>query len=126
MAEFDENDMLETMWRLQTEFMEELKENDKMPEWPVDLTSKFGQRLVKETIFNMIEEIMEASYTLKNRMHRVTDARAIDMEHFQEEVGDAFAYFMEVCILAGITPVQLFREYKRKNAAVRQRLKDGY
>ncbi len=126
MSELDPNDMLEQVWKLQTDFMEELKSNDKMPEWPVDLTSKPGQRLVKETIFNMMEELMEASYTLKNRMHRLTDARLVDMDHFREEIGDAFAYFLEVCILSGLTPTELFNQFKKKNAVVFNRLKNGY
>ena len=126
MAELDKDDMLERAWKLQTDFMEELKSNDRMPEWPVDLTSKPGQRLIKETIFNLCEELFEASYTLKNKMHRLTDARLVDMDHYREEIGDAFAYLMEVCILSGITPSDLFHEYLRKNKIVMERIQKGY
>lgn len=119
-------DRLEEMFERQTAFMELLRENDKMPEYPVDMTSKPGQRLIKETLFNCMEEAFEASYTLKNRMHRLTDARLIDLDHYKEELGDALAYFIEVIILSGITPEELFQEYKRKNQIVIDRLKKGY
>ncbi|MHB8407797.1 MAG: dUTP diphosphatase [Acidiferrobacterales bacterium] len=119
-------DQLDEAFQRQTEFMQLLRDADKMPEWPVDLTSKPGQRLLKEVMLNLIEELMEASFTLKNRTHRITDARQIDIDHFREELGDTFAYFMEICILAGFGPEELFKEYCRKNQIVRQRLENGY
>lgn len=121
-----EKDRLEQMFELQSEFMELLKEHDRMPEWPVDLTSKSGQRLLKEVIYNTIEELMEASMTLRNKIHRLTDVRILDREHYVEELGDSFAYFLEICILSGITPEEIFQEYKKKNGTVKGRLIKGY
>lgn len=120
------SDRLEEIFTKQTEFMELLRQNDRMPEWPIDLTTKPGQRLIKETVWNLVEELAEASFTLKNRMHRLTDARLIDEEHYREELGDAFAFFVEICILSGISPEDLHREYVRKNAVVKERLERGY
>ncbi len=119
-------DMLEKAFVLQREFMDMLVEHDKFPEYPVDLTTKPGQRFVKECVFNMIEEIMEASFTLKNRAHKLSDDNVVDIAHFREEVGDAFAYFIEICHLCGISATDLYTEYSRKNAIVRKRLADGY
>jgi hypothetical protein len=119
-------DKLHDIFERQTRFMEILRDNDKLPEWPVDLTTKPGQRLLKEAIFCMIEEITEASYTLKNRMHRLTDDRALDIDHYKEELGDALAYFIEVCILSGISPDEMYNEYKRKNQIVVERIEKGY
>ena len=118
--------MLFDMFERQSKFMELLKDNDKMPEWPIDITSKPGQRLIRETLLNMIEELMEASFCLRNKMHRVTDVRVIDVEHYKEELGDALAFFMEICILSGISPQDMYDEYCKKNAIVVKRLKDGY
>lgn len=120
------SDRLDDMFQRQTTFMELLRDHDLLPEWPVDLTSKPGQRLAKEIVFNICEELFEASYTLKNRMHRLTDARLVDMDHYREELGDAFAYFLEVCIISGVTPHDLYDEYCRKNAIVKERLEKGY
>lgn len=106
--------------------MQLLKDADKMPEWPIDITSKFGQRQIKEIVWNMVEEMAEASFILKNRSHRFTDHTDVDFEHFKEELGDALAYFMEICIMAGISADEMYEEYCRKNALVKKRARDGY
>lgn len=119
-------DKFDKIFAKQREFIDMLVEHDKFPEYPVDLTTKPGQRLVKEVAFNMIEELMEASFTLKNRQHKLSEDTELDMEHFVEELGDAFAYFVEILIVCGITAEQLYDEYSRKNAIVKQRLLSGY
>jgi NTP pyrophosphatase (non-canonical NTP hydrolase) len=120
------SDMLKKAFTLQREFMDMLVEHDKFPEYPVDLTSKQGQRFVKECAFNLIEELMEASFTLKNRQHKLSDDNEVDLKHFREELGDAFAYFIEICHLCDISAEDLYDEYSRKNHIVRQRLLSGY
>lgn len=120
------SDTLERAFVLQREFMDMLVEHDKFPEYPVDLTTKQGQRFIKECIFNLCEELFEASFTLKNRMHKLSDDSELDFEHYREEIGDAFAFFMEVCLLSGITAQGLFQEFRRKNEIVRRRLQEGY
>lgn len=119
-------DKLHDMFEKQTLFMEELRNHDRLPEWPVDMATKPAQRLLKETIFNAIEELCEASFTLKNRMHKLSDDRSVDIDHFKEEIGDALAYLMEVCILSGFSADELYKEYIRKNQVVHDRLKNGY
>lgn len=119
-------DKLDKAFALQREFMDMLVEHDKFPEYPVDLTSKPGQRFVKECAFNLIEELMEASFTLKNRQHKLSEDNEVDYAHFREELGDAFAYFIEICHLCGISSDDLYEEYARKNQIVRDRLKNGY
>lgn len=126
----DENktvpDMLEDIFERQRLLMEDLIVADKLPEYPVDITSKYGQRQIKELVFAMIEEMTEGTYILKNRPHRFTDHSDVDFAHFREELGDALAYFVEICIFAGIDFKELYAEYCRKNAIVRDRIKKGY
>jgi len=119
-------DRLDQIFERQKALMGKLIENDKLPEYPVDITSKFGQRQVKELVFAMIEELTEGTYILKNRPHRFTDHQDVDFAHFREELGDALAYFIEICIFAGISPNELFEEYCRKNAVVQKRITEGY
>jgi NTP pyrophosphatase (non-canonical NTP hydrolase) len=119
-------DMLQTIFAKQIELMELLKRGDKLPEWPVDITSKYGQRQIKELTFAMIEEMTEGTYILKNRPHRFTDHNDVDFEHFKEELGDALAYFIEICVFSGISVEELFEEYCRKNEIVKRRVQDGY
>lgn len=119
-------DMLGDAFRLQREFMDILCDNDVLPEFPVDLRTKFGQRLIREFIWNTTEELAEASFTLKNKMHKLSDDREVDLDHYREELGDAFAFFLEICILSGIDAEQLYEQYKNKSAIVRQRVQEGY
>jgi NTP pyrophosphatase (non-canonical NTP hydrolase) len=119
-------DKLEQIFDRQRQLMDELIRGDKLPEYPVDITSKYGQRQIKELTWAMVEEMAEASYILKNRSHRFTDHTDVDFAHFKEELGDALAYFIEICIFAGISPQELFDEYCVKNAVVKKRIKDGY
>jgi len=120
-------DKLDKIFLKQKEFMDMLVEHDKFPEYPLDLSTKPGQRFFKETAFNLLEELMEASFTLKNRMHKLSDDTEVDWAHFREELcADTLAYFIELCILAGITPTQLYDEYDTKNQIVKKRLADGY
>lgn len=120
------SDKLDKIFLKQNEFMSMLREHDKLPEYPLDLSTKPSQRLIKETVWNLVEELAEASYTLKNRAHRLTDERNFDFEHFKEELGDTFAYFIEICILCGISSEELYNEYSRKNLIVKERIQKGY
>ena len=119
-------DMFGDIFERQRALMEQLKNNDILPEWPIDLTTKRGQRLIKEFVFDTIEELCEASFTLKNKAHRITDDRKVDLDHYKEELGDALAYFVEICILSGFSAKEVYEEYNRKNAIVQERLKTGY
>ncbi len=119
-------DKLDKAFIKQKEFMDMLVEHDKLPEYPLDLTTKPGQRLIKELIWAMVEEMAEASFILKNRTHRFTDHQDVDFAHFKEELADALSYFVEICIYAGIDFNELYEEYCRKNYTVKKRVKDGY
>lgn len=118
-------DKLEKAFVLQREFMDMLVEHDSLPEYPVDLTTKPGQRLIKEYVSNVIFELAEAAQTLRNRMHVIKDVPELDFAHYLEEIGDAFAFLMEVCILSNISAEDLYEEFRRKNQVVRQRLLDS-
>lgn len=119
-------DKLEEIFKDQEEFMELLEEDDRLPPWPIDLTTKQGQRMIKEIAGELHGEIWEATYTLKNKMHRVTDDRSFDRDHYKEEIGDALAYLIEMCIMSGITSDELYEQYKKKNKIVRERFRNGY
>jgi len=119
-------DKLEEMFKRQLEFMEMLESADKLPPWPVDLTTKSGQRMIKELAHELHSELWEATYTLKNKTHRLTNDTEFNRDHYVEELGDVLAYFMEVCIMSDISYDELYKEYCRKNEVVKKRFKDGY
>ena len=120
------SDRLTQMFMLQREFMDMLVEADKLPEYPVDLRSKNGQRLIRETATNIVDELFEAVATLKNKVHRVTDDRNFDEPHYREELIDTWSYFMELLLQSGMDDGDLFEEYKKKNAEVKRKFLAGY
>lgn len=117
---------LEKLFELQEEFMELLEQEDRLPPWPVDLTTKQGQRMIKEIAHCAHEELWEATHTLKNKMHRLTDAKEFDRDHYLEEIGDFLAFGIEMCIMSGVTAKELYNEYVRKNKIVKERFRNGY
>jgi len=120
------NYKLEGMFKRQVEFMELLEREGKLPPWPINLKTKQGQRMIKEIMHELHGELFEACYTLKNKMHRLTDDQEFDRAHYVEELGDALAYFMEVCIMSGISAEDIYKEYCRKNKIVKERFANGY
>lgn len=118
-------DYFEEMFRRQEEFMRLLEERDVLPPWPIDLTSKSGQRMIKEIAGDCHGELWEATYTLKNKLHTMKDVRDFDRAHYVEELGDVLAYFMEICILSGIGPREMFEEYVRKNEIVKEKIRNA-
>ena len=119
-------DRLELMFLAQRDLMDKFIEADKLPNYPIDITSKHGQRQIKELTWAMVEEMAEASYILKNRSHRFTDHTDVDFAHFKEELADALAYFLEICVFANISPQELYDEYRKKNTVVMGRVEEGY
>ena len=126
MIDSNKPDRLVDIFRQQKELMEQLALADKLPEAPIDITTKSGQRMLKELIWAMVEEMAEASYVLKNRSHKFTDARDVDVVHFREELADALAFFIEICVFAGIDAEGLYIEYTQKHNTVMKRVVDGY
>jgi hypothetical protein len=119
-------DRLDEVFARQRALMDRLIAADKLPEYPIDITSKYGQRQIRELTWALVEEMAEAVILLKNHVHHFTDRTDVDFLHFREELGDALAYFVEICVFAGIGPSELFDEYCKKNQVVQERVRTGY
>jgi hypothetical protein len=122
----EDTDRLDEIFARQRALMDRLIAADKLPEYPIDITSKYGQRQIRELTWALVEEMAEAVILLKNHVHHFTDRTSVDFVHFREELGDALAYFVEICVFAGIGPQELFDEYCKKNAVVQDRVRTGY
>lgn len=119
-------DMLQKIFVKQDEFMQMLREDDKLPEYPVDLRTKPGQRFIRETVGLVCEELYEAVATMKNKVHRKTDDQFFDEAHYREELIDAFSYLIEIAIASGMSAAEFYEEYSRKNSIVKKKFEDGY
>ena len=81
---------------------------------PVEINSYLGQDQIRQRFFWAIVEIAEALDCLKNKAWKQTMIE-VDVDHYREEVADALHFFVEGCILSGITASDLFSLYMRKS-----------
>ena len=104
-------DKLEEMFRLREEFMQLLCDRFEgyYPEWPVDVTKKESQILLRDVTLKGVEEMFEAL-----------------REAFLEEIVDAMKYFFTTLKLVGVTPEELHSAYVKKHEKICHRLNDGY
>ena len=123
------NDMLKEMFDLRQRFMIEMKEANSSiyPEWPVDLTDKASQQVLRDTALKGVEEMFEALQHLKNwKPHKQTEVKEFNREEFLEEVVDAFNYFFSLLVLTGVDANELFDAYIKKDTIIHDRLRTGY
>lgn len=81
---------------------------------PVDINSHTGQNRLKNFAWRITEELGEAMNCLKNKPWKQTMMET-DEQHYQEELADAFHFFIELCILSGISAKELFTLYFLKS-----------
>ena len=120
-------DRLQMMWNQQLEFMKLLQKERGFPEFPTDITSKQGQKFLKEISHYMMDELFEAAQHLKNsKSHRATQVTELDKDAYKEELADALHYFVELVIASGITLDELYQSYMQKGEINVSRIKNGY
>ena len=122
-------DKLDEMFRLRHAFMESMKQAkpDIYPEWPVDISEKESQQLLRDTALKGVEEMFEALGHLKNwKPHRTTEITEFDRDEFLEEIVDAFNYFFSILVLTGVTSDELYDTYVKKDNIIHKRLQTGY
>jgi len=124
--------MLSIIFERQKELMEkyaniELRNHAIVPsaEKHGDLDDRQIQIRIKDMMWRCVEELGEAANTLKNKPWK-DDAKFTDKEHFYEEIADAFHFFVEMCIVSGIGPSDLFNLYFLKSEVNKFRQRSGY
>ena len=91
----------------------------------VDLDSYALQARLKDMAFRCISEIVEATECLKNKPWKETPMTT-DTSHFFEEISDAFHFFIEFCITAGLDAETLYQVYFAKHDVNRFRQRSRY
>ena len=122
-------DKLDHLFDLRKDFMNHLESHKpgSYPEWPMDISKKESQQLIRDLALKGVEEMFEALGHLKNWMpHRDTENPEFDREEFVEEVVDAFNYFLSMLVLVGVTSEELYESYCEKDKKIHRRLKSGY
>lgn len=122
-------DILETMFAQQLKHMQayaHINEDAQLPPhlWG-DLDSPRTQAAIREFAAYAVEELYEAINHLKNKPWKQT-LRDTDADAFLEELSDAWHFWIEMHILAGVDPMTVFTEYFRKALINEQRQASGY
>ena len=121
--------MLSDIFEKRTAFMQLIKEKypDSYKEWPLDISEKSSQVLLRDTALKGVEEMFEALGHLKNwKPHRDTDMPEINREEFLEEIVDAFNYFFSLIILMGVDVDEFYTAFSKKDLVIRDRIKSNY
>ena len=122
-------DRLVDLFEKRENFMHLIKKKykDSYPSWPVDISKKSSQVLLRETALKGVEEMFEALGHLKNwKPHRETDIPEINREEFLEEIVDAFNYFYSLIILMGVDVDEFYDAFIKKDKIIKERLTKGY
>ena len=121
------NDKLQSMWDQQREFMQLLCKKRNFPKFPVDMTTKEGQKFLKSITHDCQDELAEANQVLRNsKNHRETNVSDFDREHYVEEICDAMHYMLEIVIASGISIDEFYEAYMSKGAVNVKRINEGY
>jgi hypothetical protein len=83
------------------------------------------QAEIRELAGHTIEELYEAIGLLKNKPWKQTP-RATDEEEFYRELGDAWHFWLELMIFAGMTPDLIAKYYFGESKKNEQRREEGY
>lgn len=90
-----------------------------------NIDHRFVQWRIKDLAYRCIEELTEATNTLKNKPWKQSEV-STDKDHFYEELADAFHFFIELCITAGMDAEDLALMYHRKHAVNKFRQRSNY
>lgn len=120
-------DTLDEMFEEQDRFMKLLQKERNFVNYPVELETKSGQKIVKDISHECLHELFEAIHLLTDsKDHRKTVTGTFDREKFLEELSDALHYYIEICILCGIKSKELYSAFMKKSEINFNRINNGY
>lgn len=90
-----------------------------------DIDSRYVQARVHELFGWMVRELGEAMQELPSKPWKHVFGE-VDEAKFREEMADAFHFFVEMCITAGMTADDLFEGYFGAWQKNRKRQENGY
>lgn len=102
----------EHLMEQQANYVKALQQKGKMPDFPVDINSKAGQKVITDLVNRGIQElaeVFEISLMLLERKtnENVPGSDRVDYEtaikEYNTEISDSLCFFMEVLLYTGIT-----------------------
>jgi hypothetical protein len=127
-----DTDYLKAIFERQKELMEKYEEIERKngaitipPEEWGELDLRRTQYRIKDLMQRCVEELGEAMNCLKLKPWKQSDVPT-DATHFYEEVADAFHFFIELCITAGMDADDLALMYLKKSEVNKFRQRSNY
>ena len=115
------------MWKDQEGFIRLLQEKRNFPQCPVDISSKSGQKILKDIMHHCMDELFESSQHLRNhKSHRITELPEVDHDAYVGELVDATKLLIELIIMSGITLEQFCDAYEKKSQENVKRINGAY
>lgn len=117
------------MMELRERFMADLaaKRPAVLQKWPVEISKKESQQIVRDTVLKGVEEIFESLSHIRGwKPHRLTEINEFDKDAFLEEYVDAFNYFLSVLVILGVSEEEFFAAYVKKDKIIHDRLDKDY
>lgn len=97
---------LTEMFRLQGELQTKFAEIEKMPLFPIPVSAKASQVILKDFIYRTIEELSEAFIHVPEIVELASTNRAKEavypLEKFNEELADALHFLLDLLLYSGI------------------------
>lgn len=82
------------------------------------------QEDICKNAFDVIKELSEAVNQMGKRWKQTPSV--IDREHFLEELADVWHFWVQLHIVAGVEPIDVFKAYFNKSNTNDKRRDDGY
>lgn len=126
-SEGDKLDLIfEIQMRLKKKYDEiESKKGLYVPSFPLDVNNTMNQEYLKSLSYRVVSELVEATECLKNKAWKQSEVLT-DVDHLKEELADALHFFIEFCIVLGISPDELFELYFKKSEVNKWRQQTKY
>lgn len=125
----EDGDMLENIFARQRELKNKYEPIEAANGRPAptsrDLDDYYNQRYLKEDAHRFIEEASESTNCLKNKPWKQTPVLT-DRDHYFEEMGDTFHFFIEWCMDSGLTAKDLYKLYFKKSEVNKFRQESNY
>jgi dimeric dUTPase (all-alpha-NTP-PPase superfamily) len=122
-------DMLKDIFTMQHELQERycIVERKKRCYYPesICIDEPSDQNFIKSMAFRCITEIIEATECMRNKPWKQTHV-VTDVEHMKEEIADALHFFVELCLLLGMSAEDLYTYYMKKNKVNDWRIDSKY
>lgn len=118
---------LKAIFEEQRKFMHLLRKERNGTEFPVDLKTKAGLKIVKDISHECMHELFEAIHLLSDaKAHKKTMTGDFDRAKFLEELSDVLHYFVGICILCDINENDIYNAFMRKGTINFSRILGDY